>query len=50
MGPEFAKIGTRGMMPLFIEATAIALVGFAVGLLAAYLVALRRRSAQGRRF
>ena len=37
-------------MPLFIEATAIALVGFFAGLLVAYLVALRRRSSQGRRF
>ena len=31
------------MMPLFIEATLLALVGFSVGLLLAYLVALRRR-------
>jgi hypothetical protein len=38
------------MMPLLIEAVAVALVGFAAGLLVAYLVTLRRRSAQGRRF
>lgn len=30
------------MMPLFIEAALMALVGFSVGLLFAYLVALRR--------
>ena len=31
------------MMPLFIEAALMALSGFALGLLVAYLVALRRR-------
>ncbi len=31
------------MIPLFGEAALMALTGFAVGLLAAYLVALRRR-------
>jgi hypothetical protein len=30
-------------MPLFVEAALLALSGFAVGLLIAYLVALRRR-------
>ena len=30
------------MMPLFIEAALLALVGFSVGLLIAYFVALRR--------
>ncbi len=38
------------MMPLFIEATLIALVGFLIGLVIAYLVALRRRAAAERRF
>ena len=38
------------MMPLFIEATVMALVGFSAGLLVTYLVALRRRRAMGRRF
>jgi hypothetical protein len=32
------------MIPLFVEALLMALGGFAVGLLIAYLVALRRRS------
>jgi len=31
------------MIPLFIEATLMALTGFSLGLLVAYLVALRRR-------
>ena len=31
------------MIPLFVEALLMALAGFAVGLLIAYLVALRRR-------
>ena len=31
------------MIPLFVEAALMALAGFALGLLAAYLVALRRR-------
>jgi hypothetical protein len=31
------------MMPLFVEATLLALGGFAVGVLVAYLVAMRRR-------
>ncbi len=31
------------MMPLFIEAALMALIGFSVGLLIAYCVALRRR-------
>ena len=30
------------MMPLFIEATLTALVGFALGVLVAYFIALRR--------
>ena len=30
-------------MPLFVEAALMALAGFAVGLLVAYLVAMRRR-------
>lgn len=30
------------MMPLFVEASLMALVGFSVGFLMAYLVALRR--------
>lgn len=30
------------MMPLFVEATLMALVAYSVGLLVAYLVALRR--------
>ena len=38
------------MMPLLVEATLTTLAGFAVGLLFAYLVAMRRRSAAGRRF
>ena len=32
------------MMPLFIEAALMALVGFSGGLLVAYLIALRRRA------
>jgi uncharacterized membrane protein len=32
------------MMPLFVEAFAVALVGFLAGLILAYLVELRRRS------
>jgi len=35
-------------MPLLVEAFLLALAGFSVGLLLAYLVALRRRGAQGR--
>ena len=31
------------MMPLFLESLLMALVGFSLGLLVAYLVALRRR-------
>ena len=31
------------MMPLFLEAALMSLAGYAVGLLLAYLVALRRR-------
>jgi hypothetical protein len=31
------------MMPLFVEAALMALAGFALGLLATYFVALRRR-------
>jgi LPXTG-motif cell wall-anchored protein len=31
------------MMPLFVEVTLMGLAGFAVGLVLAYLVALRRR-------
>ena len=31
------------MIPLFVEAALLSLTGFAIGLLAAYLVALRRR-------
>lgn len=31
------------MMPLFVESLLMALVGFSIGLLVAYLVALRRR-------
>ena len=38
------------MMPLFIEAALMALVGFSFGLLVAYLVALRRRNARSRNF
>ena len=38
------------MMPLFIEAVVMALVSFSLGLLFAYLVALRRRGARDRRF
>lgn len=38
------------MMPLFIEAVLMALTGFSAGLLIAYLVMLRRRSARSRRF
>jgi hypothetical protein len=38
-----AGFGGRPMMPLFVEAALLALSGFAVGLLIAYLVALRRR-------
>lgn len=38
------------MIPLFLEAVLMALAGFSVGLLVAYLVALRRRGAQDRRF
>ena len=34
------------MMPLFVEAALMALVGFSAGLLIAYLVALRRRARQ----
>ena len=34
------------MMPLFIEAALLALVGLSGGLLVAYLVALRRRGRQ----
>lgn len=38
------------MMPLFIEAALMALTGFGAGLLIAYLVMLRRRGGQDRRF
>lgn len=38
------------MMPLFVEALLLALAGFSVGLILAYLVALRRRGAQEREF
>ena len=38
------------MMPLLVEATLVTLSGFAVGLLFAYLVAMRRRSTAARRF
>ena len=38
------------MMPLFVEATAMALGGFSLGLLIAYLVELRRRVSRDRRF
>jgi hypothetical protein len=38
------------MMPLFIEAVLMTLAGFSAGLLFAYLIILRRRSARGRRF
>jgi hypothetical protein len=38
------------MMPLFVEAALLSLTGFSAGLLLSYLVALRRRSAIGRRF
>ena len=38
------------MMPLFIEASLMALAGFAIGLLAAYLVVLRQRSARAREY
>ena len=31
------------MMPLFVEASGLGLAGFTLGLLVAYLVALRRR-------
>jgi LPXTG-motif cell wall-anchored protein len=31
------------MMPLFVEATLLALAGFSIGLLLSYFVALRRR-------
>jgi hypothetical protein len=34
------------MMPVFIEAMLMALVGFSAGILIAYLIALRRRSRQ----
>lgn len=34
------------MMPLFIEATLMALVAFSLGVLVAYLIALRRRNRQ----
>ena len=36
------------MMPLFVEAALMALAGFSLGLLIAYLVALRRRSRRDR--
>lgn len=36
-------------MPLLVEASLMALVGYALGLLIAYLVALRRRSSGGYR-
>lgn len=38
------------MMPLFLEAAAMALVAFSIGLLIAYLVALRRQATRDRRF
>ena len=38
-----APLRSRPMIPLFVEAALMALTGFAVGLLVAYLVALRRR-------
>lgn len=41
---------TGPMIPLFLEAAGMALTGFSVGLLLAYLVALRRRSTRYRRF
>lgn len=42
MGPLVAAIGTSVMMPLFVEAALMGLVGFSLGLLLAYLVAKRR--------
>lgn len=38
------------MMPLFLEAVLIALGGFSLGLLVAYLVALRRRATRERQY
>lgn len=38
------------MMPLFIEAVLMALSGFSLGLLIAYLVELRRRATRDRQF
>lgn len=38
------------MMPLILEATLMALGGFSLGLLFAYLVELRRRATRDRRF
>ena len=37
-------------MPLVVEAAMLALAGFGLGLLLAYLVALRRRANAGRRW
>lgn len=37
-------------MPLIVEASLLALVGYALGLLLAYLVALRRRATGGYRW
>ena len=38
------------MMPLFVEATLMALGGFSLGLLIAYLVELRRRASRDRQY
>ena len=44
MGPELAAGGEKGaMIPLFAEAALLGLVGFAVGLLLAYLAEQHRR-------
>ena len=50
MEPVVAALGIGAMMPLYVEAALMALAGFSIGLLLAYLVALRRRGAAGRRF
>ena len=43
MEPLVAAIGAGAVMPLLVEAALMALVGFSIGVLVAYFIALRRR-------
>ena len=51
MGPGFPSAGTEKhpMIPLAIEAQLFALSGFALGMVAAYIGALRRRANRWKR-